>query len=85
MGEDNPDKGREGLTLGALILVQHHHADWSSQSDAELSAGLNQYSVFLIARGSDVALAWPAAGHLRLNIVLGELHSWRATIDDAAD
>ena len=72
-------------TLWPLVFVHHHHADGRPEGDAELGAALDQHAVLLVARGRDGALAGAAARHLRLDVVLGELHARRAAVDDAAD
>jgi hypothetical protein len=74
-----------GLTLGALILVEHHHADGGAEGDAKLGARLDQHTVLFVTGGRDVALAGATAGHLGLDVVLGELHAGGDAVDDAAD
>lgn len=73
------------VVLGSLVLIQNEHADWRSEGDAKLGAGLDLDSVLLVAGGCDVALAGATACHLRLDVVFGELHARWAAIDDAAD
>lgn len=74
-----------GLTLGALVLVEHHHADGGAEGDAKLGARLDQDAVLFVAGGRDVALAGATARHLGLDVVLGELHAGGDAVDDAAD
>lgn len=73
------------VVLGPLILVANQHANWGTQCNAELCAGLDLDAILLIARGCQGALAGTAAGHLGLDVVLGELHAGRDTVDDTAD
>lgn len=73
------------LTLGALVLVEHHHADGGAEGDAKLGARLDQDAVLFVTGGRDVALAGATARHLGLDVVLGELHAGGDAVDDAAD
>jgi len=73
------------VVLGPLILIADHDSNWSAQCNAELCARLDLDAILLIARGCQGALAGTAAGHLGLDIVLGELHTGRAAVDDTAD
>lgn len=72
------------VILRSLVLIAHNHRNWRTESVSALSAGLNLDSVLFIAGCSESALAGTAAGHLRLDVGLGEGHAWRAAIDDAA-
>lgn len=77
--------GGVAVVLGALVLVEDEHADGGAQGDAGLGAGLDLHAVLFVARGRDGGLAGAAAGHLRLDVGLGEGHAGRAAVDDAAD
>lgn len=73
------------VVLGALVFIAHHHSNRCAQRDAKLRAGLDLYSVLFVSRGRQGALPGTAAGHLRLDVVLGELHAWRTAVDDTAN
>lgn len=73
------------VVLGALVFIAHHHSNWCAQRDTKLRAGLDLYSVLLVSRGRQGALSGTAAGHLGLDVVLGELHARRAAVDNTAD
>lgn len=73
------------VILGPLVLIADHHTNWGAQCNPELCARLDLDTVLLIARGCQGALAGTAAGHLGLDVVLGELHAGRAAVDDTAD
>lgn len=77
--------GGVAIVLGALVLVEDEHADGRAQGDAAFGSGLNLNTVFFVARGRDGGLAGAAAGHLRLDVGLGEGHARRAAVDYAAD
>jgi len=42
--------GAVAVVFWSLILIQHHHADWSAQGDAKLGAGLDLHLVLFISR-----------------------------------
>lgn len=77
--------GAVAVVLGSLVLVAHHHANRSSQCNSKLRSGLDFNAVLLITRRRQSTLAGTSPGHLGLDVVLGEFHSWGAAIDDAAD
>ncbi len=72
------------VVLWSLILVQDSHANGRTQSNSELGPGLYLNPVFLVSRRRDCALAWSPPCQLWLDVGLGELQSWRTTVDDAA-
>lgn len=73
------------IILLALILVHYPKTDWRTQCDAKLSARLDFYTIFLIARSCDGGLAGSPASHLGLDVGFGEGHAWRAAVDNGAD
>lgn len=73
------------VVLRPLVLIADHHSNWRAQCHTKLCARLDLDSVLLVARGRQGALAGSAAGHLRLDVALGELHARRAAVDDTAD
>lgn len=77
--------GAVAVILRPLVLVHDPHANGRSQRDAKLGAGLDFHTILLVARGGDCALARPTAGHLGLDVGLGELHARRAAVDNATD
>lgn len=77
--------GAVSVVLRPLILVTDDHTDRCSESDAKLCPGLDLNSVLLISGSRESTLARSAAGHLRLDIILGEFHPWGTAIDDTAD
>lgn len=77
--------GAVAVVLGSLVFVAHHHANRSSQGNSKLRSGLDFNAVLLITRRRQSTLTGTSAGHLGLDVVLGEFHSWGAAVDDAAD
>lgn len=77
--------GRVAVVLGSLVLVQDQHADRCAQRHAELGAGLDLDTIFLVTRGGNCGLAGATSRHLGLDIVFSQEHARRAAVDYAAD
>lgn len=73
------------VVLGSLILISHYHSDGRAECDAELCAGLNLNAVLLVTRRGQSTLARTSPRHLRLDIILSELHAWWAAINNTAN
>lgn len=73
------------VVLRSLVLVANHHPNRSTQRNSKFGPGLDFHSVLLVSRRSQRTLAWTSSRHLWLDVVLRELHAWRAAIDDTAD
>jgi hypothetical protein len=72
------------IVVRSLILVANNHCDWGSQCDSKLRARLNLDHVHLIPRRRQRTLAGSSSRHLRLDILLCELHSWRNAVNDTS-
>ncbi len=73
------------VVLLALVLVHDPDANGGAQCDAEFCARLDLDAVLLIAGGCNGGLTRSAARHLRLDVIFGQGHARRATVDDGAD
>jgi hypothetical protein len=75
---------RIAIVVRSLILVANNHCDWRAQCDSKLGARLNLHQVHFVARRGKRTLARSSSCHLRLDIILCELHSRRHAVDDAS-
>jgi len=77
--------GLVAVVLLPLVLIHDPQTNWRAQCNAKFGARLYLHPVLLVPRRGYGRLAWSAARHLGLDVVVCESHAWRAPVDNGAD
>ena len=86
IGVAGPEQVLDAFVFGGvLIFIENSHGDRSSGGLAFEDAGKYLKLIFFIARGSDIALAGPAAGQFGLNLVVREIQPRLDTVEYGTD
>ena len=73
------------IVVRSVVLVVDHHRNGGAERLAVLGTGLYVDPVLLVTWGGQLGLAGSASGQLWLDVVCGEGHAGRHTVDDAAN
>ena len=73
------------VVLGPLIFILNNHADGATEGLAVFGSRLDGDLVLLVTGCSNTGLTGSAAGHLGLDVLLGQFHAGWASIDYTTD